>query len=224
MNRYQKIRERLLVSNYSLWDDYSMSESARRYRLRRKLVRRYSWAIPNDEALDAIAALGPVVEVGAGTGYWAKLLAERGVDVVAYDIHTPGSGKNTYGHHTSWFDVKQGNVEVVREHPDRTLFLCWPPFDDPMAAEAAYWYQGEHIAYIGEWTSGCTASQEFFYIAAGNVGWPDYSLDVDEDVQIQQRRDAYLQTWGPQKFQCEECIHIPTWDAMHDMLHIFKRR
>jgi hypothetical protein len=30
-----------------------------------------------------------VVEVGAGTGYWAALLRARGVDVVAYDVRPP---------------------------------------------------------------------------------------------------------------------------------------
>ena len=37
-----------------------------------------------DEALDAIAARGPVVEVGAGCGQWARALRDgRGCDVVA---------------------------------------------------------------------------------------------------------------------------------------------
>lgn len=31
----------------------------------------------------------PVVEMGAGTGYWAALLQQRGVDVVALDRHPP---------------------------------------------------------------------------------------------------------------------------------------
>ncbi|PNW76347.1 hypothetical protein CHLRE_12g552827v5 [Chlamydomonas reinhardtii] len=46
-----------------------------------------SWAIPSAEALEVIAQQsgGRVVEVGAGTGYWAWLLARRGVDVVAVD-------------------------------------------------------------------------------------------------------------------------------------------
>lgn len=55
------------------------------YEHRRRLVNKYSWAIPNDAALEAIAALGPIVEMGSGAGYWASLLRERGVDVVAYD-------------------------------------------------------------------------------------------------------------------------------------------
>ena len=54
--------------------------------LRRSLRRRYSYSIPSEEALQAIASIGePMVEIGAGKGYWAKLLQEKGVDIVATD-------------------------------------------------------------------------------------------------------------------------------------------
>jgi hypothetical protein len=58
------------------------------------LRRMYSWAVPTDEAIAAIANASPfgVVEVGAGTGYWAMLLRHRGVDVLAYD-RTPVAGQ-----------------------------------------------------------------------------------------------------------------------------------
>ena len=58
------------------------------------LRRMYSWGVPTEEALKAIIDVSPagVVEVGAGTGYWAMLLHTRGVDIVAYD-RTPVEGK-----------------------------------------------------------------------------------------------------------------------------------
>lgn len=52
---------------------------------------RYSWikitsfAIPCQEAIEAIGRAERVLEIGAGTGFWARLLANRGVDVVATD-------------------------------------------------------------------------------------------------------------------------------------------
>lgn len=98
-------------------------------RSRKESVRRYAWAIPTADALDAIAALGPVVEVGAGTGYWASLLAHRGVDVVCYDLYPP-DGTDLNGWHEGalkFHTVHQGGPEKAGEHPDRTLFLCWPP-------------------------------------------------------------------------------------------------
>jgi hypothetical protein len=56
----------------------------------RPLQRVYSCGIPTDASLAALAALGtPLAELGCGTGYWARLLRARGVDVVAYDIRPP---------------------------------------------------------------------------------------------------------------------------------------
>ena len=44
--------------------------------------REYAYAVPCDEALNALAALDrPIVEAGAGTGYWANALRTRGVAV-----------------------------------------------------------------------------------------------------------------------------------------------
>lgn len=42
---------------------------------RASMAREYAWAIPSPEALLAIKAASPkgVVEIGAGTGYWAML-------------------------------------------------------------------------------------------------------------------------------------------------------
>ena len=39
------------------------------------------------KALDAIAAVSPITEIGCGTGYWAALLRTRGVDVLAFDMY-----------------------------------------------------------------------------------------------------------------------------------------
>jgi hypothetical protein len=51
----------------------------------------YTLSVPTEPALGAIAEASPhgVVEVGAGTGYWARLLHDCGVDVVAYDLAPP---------------------------------------------------------------------------------------------------------------------------------------
>ena len=46
-----------------------------------------AYAVPSDAGLAALANLGlPLIECGAGTGYWASLLRRRGVTVAAFDI------------------------------------------------------------------------------------------------------------------------------------------
>merc|ERR1712185_199770 len=53
------------------------------------LRRCISHSVPSTPTLKALAKLGPIVEVGAGSGYWAAMLKERKVDVLAYDIEPP---------------------------------------------------------------------------------------------------------------------------------------
>jgi hypothetical protein len=66
-----------------------------RYRL--GLAQRYAYVLPQRHLLDVVARQSPLVEVGAGTGYWSYLLRQRGADVIAYD-YAPlrGERRNRY--------------------------------------------------------------------------------------------------------------------------------
>ena len=128
-------------------------------RARHELVTSHSWAVPTDEALEAIARHSPngVVEIGAGTGYWAGLLRARGVDVVAYDIEP----HENFQAKAEWSEVLVGNHLNVLKHPERSLMLCWPPYDTDMAAMALRRYKGNVVIYIGESGGGCTGDEDF---------------------------------------------------------------
>jgi SAM-dependent methyltransferase len=138
-----------------------MDDLIRRNAAREENARRYAWAVPTDEALAAVARRSPLVEVGAGTGYWAALLARLGVDVVAYDAAPPPAANHWHAGASCWFPVEQGGPEKVDLHPDRALFLCWPPYDDPMAADALRRYAGQTVIFVGEGGGGCTADEAF---------------------------------------------------------------
>jgi hypothetical protein len=133
---------------------------------RRELASLFSWAIPTDEAIDVIARYAPLVECGAGTGYWSALLRARGVDVIACDLAPPGrKARNPYHRHARrpWTEVRRASaVEAARRHADRSLVLCWPPFDDDRASYAALRaYRGDVVIHIGEPDEGATGSVRF---------------------------------------------------------------
>jgi len=121
------------------------------------LAGQYSWAVPNREALGTIADFAGkegLVEVGAGNGYWAKMLREMDVDVKAYD-HSPVTAGENYFHFDSraWADVEQGDVTAAALHPDRTLLLSWPPPNEPMGQQALQHFMdagGKKLVFIGE--------------------------------------------------------------------------
>jgi len=131
------------------------------FRIRDKLVKQYAWAVPTDEALARIAKLSPIIEIGAGTGYWAALLQRHGAAVEAFDSSPPSTGLNGWKHTTAYFDVRQGDhVVLVGSSAHKTLFLCWPPMTD-MALKCLEAFEGETVVYVGEGGYGCTATDEF---------------------------------------------------------------
>jgi hypothetical protein len=118
-------------------------------------INRFTFAIPARETLEAIVEHSrSIVEVGAGTGFWARLLTKAGADVVATDLKS---------------DLMQGGVnfdvidmdgrEAVKANPDRDLLTCWPHMDATWLTTALSHLQpGRFVFYIGEW-GGCTGHE-----------------------------------------------------------------
>lgn len=162
---------------------------------RRELAAVFSWAIPTDDALDVLARHAPLVESGAGIGYWAALLQARGVDVLAYDLVPPGPGVRTDYHarRRPWTQVAPlSSVAAARRHPHRTMLTCWPPYDDDAASyDALLAYRGQTLIYIGE-AGGATGSVRF-------------------------HRELQL-NWTP-----VECVDLPHWPRLRDALTVYRR-
>jgi hypothetical protein len=170
------------------------------YEARVQGARTYSWAVPTPEALETIKRVSPtgVLEIGAGTGYWAMLLRQLGVDVIAYDAEPPDEHDLNDWHQGArcWTEVVQGGPDHAAEHPERTLMLCWPPLvrDDDnscLALDALSVYGGETVVYIGE-NGGATAGDAFHQ--ALEDGWHE-----------------------------AEVVAIPQWPGMHDYLMVWRR-
>lgn len=126
----------------------------------------YAYATPTQEALDVMAEHAPIVEVGAGTGYWSSLLQRADVDVVAYDKAPPsadGAEGNAYhGHVPPFCSIGRGGPEVLGQEDmaGRSLFLCYPPPGDAMAVRSVQLFQGDVILHVGEW-QGDTGDSRF---------------------------------------------------------------
>jgi len=174
---------------------------------RRELAALFAWAIPDAGALAVLAVLArraPLLECGAGTGYWAALLRACGTDVVACDLAVPGHRRpgtaGTAGNkyhdtgHRPWTRVEAASaVAAVRSSPDRTLFLCWPPFDEDGASYLALRaYRGEAVAYAGGGPDGPTGTVRFHRELALN--------------------------WHP-----VEQVLLPNWPGLRDRLVVYRR-
>jgi hypothetical protein len=166
-----------------------------RHNCRDWLARLYAFAVPNQACLEELAKHTPIVEMGAGTGYWASQLKNMGVDVIAYDIKPPAQNSGTqntlatvngddddeggrkkkkkkkrhgkaptaneyHGETSQFCEVVEGGPETLTQHRQRTLFLCYPPPNDPMARHCLREYDGNTFVYVGEW-EGLTADVSF---------------------------------------------------------------
>ncbi len=187
-----------------------------RRQIRHHLSHNYAFGVPGNEALDCLARYAPLVEIGAGTGYWARCLRERGVDIVAYDlmgdswrswfrpsilaeIRRGGARAIEARPHAQraepvlWTEVLQSGPEVLGCHAERTLLVCWP---DPWSGfdEASLLaYPGGRVAVIGEPGEAGPGSQGF---------------------QALLRR-----SW--QRF---ETAPVPRWPGSEDRLVVYSRR
>ncbi|MGW4663244.1 hypothetical protein [Streptosporangium sandarakinum] len=134
-------------------------------------VTAYSWSIPSPGDIawitNALDGRG-VVEVGAGSGYWAWQMAQAGVDVVAYEPNE--AADNTFVHVAEpYHPLLRDDASAAGRHPDRALFLSWPNYSHPWAAQALSSYQGDLLIYVGEGWGGCCGDDDFFELL--NTEW-----------------------------------------------------
>jgi hypothetical protein len=95
------------------------------------------FSIPNAVAIERLQELGPLIHMGAGSGYWSALLRHAGVDLIAYDVHPPHTDKNAFFEVTYTDEILPGAcVDVLSSSPElartRALLIIWPNDPDPI--------------------------------------------------------------------------------------------
>ena len=194
-----------------------------------KLVDQYSWACPNASALKILKHFSPIVEIGCGANaYWCRMMKDYGIDVVGYDIAVDDGGlinkkkKSGQSKEENNAGVLPGGPEVLSDHEDRTLFLCYPDENDsdelnqendevegatdnePISLGQACLenYSGQYVIHVGE-VFGDTLSMS-------QAPWGRSSSPM-----FQQQLAA--------EFHCILKIPLPSWLHVHDSLTVWKR-
>ena len=191
---------------------------------RRDLTPRFAWAIPSPTALAwVVDVLGgrPVLDPFAGTGYWAWMLAQCGVDVLATDLAPPDTTRNTWhdrhdldtnlvtpGGHVYYPVTQADAATAAAAHPDRALFICWPPYSSDAAARAVAAYTGDLLIVCGEGPGGCTGDDDF-HALLGEPAWRD-----DDDPGVDPPA-----LWRP----VAACAGHVQWSSVYDDLTVYER-
>jgi hypothetical protein len=132
----------------------------------------YAYATLASDSVERIADMlkkcqidGGVLEIGAGTGYIAKLFRTAGIQVDAWDIHpTDNQAMNEYhGFTPPFLDVHKSAKCLVSNAENVALLLSYPPPDSPMAYDTLTAYLqagGTCVVHIGEF-KGLTGDGRF---------------------------------------------------------------
>jgi len=191
-----------------------------RFEWRTSLCTYFAWAVPNAKAIRTLVDLKqPILEVGAGTGYWAWLLSQKGVDTAAYDLaDSQGGQKHRFRHSI----VKDGSVEQVSapEHSNRILLVCWPDIvgdsaqDDAdrgsFGTETLKTYQGDTVVHIGE--------LESTGVAAAANGWGNPFPPGGSST------SAAFQKELVECFELKETVHLPNWPPYNSHMTVWVRK
>lgn len=183
-------RDELRALGLDGWKSTAMPE------LRHQFVVRMGHALPSKEALDTIARHSrSIVEVGAGSAFWAHQLRRVGVDVVATDLH---AAQNEYrqaiGAHSPV--MRMSAIEAIKAYPDRDVLAIWPCYHRNWLEKAIdHMKPGQLLFYVGEGSGGCTATDGFF-----------------------------RKTSDPRVFDTVEEHYLAQWPGIHDNLIVFRKK
>lgn len=87
---------------------------------------KYAWAIPDERALKACAAFSPLVEMGAGAGYWARMLRDMGCTVHPFDCDVGAKARAAGVLAPAWTSVAKGGPEKLGKYPGAALLMLYP--------------------------------------------------------------------------------------------------
>lgn len=142
--------------------------------------------MPTDAAVETLCEYGPILEIGAGAGYWAHVLSEAGCEILATDYLPPnivhddlpdeywdavGTEKYHFislqreereSYQRMWHTVQVADHSCVKSYPSHTILMCHPPAFDWTEEVLDYCHLGQQVAFVGEWFPGPDATPMFF--------------------------------------------------------------
>ncbi|MGH3211304.1 MAG: hypothetical protein ACRDNO_26460 [Trebonia sp.] len=191
---------------------------------RRELAALFAWAIPDEGALAVLARHGPLLECGAGTGYWAALLRARGVDVLASDLAPPGIPA----------DHATGDTEGVATASDAAYPTGRSPAGNRYHGSGRRAWTEVQVADAVDAVRAARASGRTLFL-----GWPPFDDDAASYAALRAYRgDSFIYAGGALggptgtvRFHRElelnwhpaEQAALPNWPGLRDRLVVYRR-
>lgn len=134
-----------------------------------ELCSEFSWTVTDPITVDFVRrhAGQSVNDPLAGSGWWAWLLEQAGIDVIASDINPPdGTPANKWHRGGTHVDIaRMDAAEAVKlGGAPWTLLLSWPPYESEVGEHMLAAYTGRRVIYIGEGEDGCCGNDAMFTV------------------------------------------------------------
>jgi hypothetical protein len=120
MNILEKLHQQLTLNhNHSQLTGSELDE------ISMNLIQQFSWVVPTDEVLTKIAKHKSIIEMGAGRGYWAKLISfykpepPKIQDEYSHTIDPMVECFDLYPQYNCFYPVSQAGPEKLREYKPR---------------------------------------------------------------------------------------------------------
>ena len=163
---------------------------------RQHFIEEFGFSLPTAEALALLVAGGPLLEVGAGSGYWSRLVAQQGGDVVASDPRLERMYGFEHARHLEdapvrvpWLDIEAKTA--VRRFPKRNVFSSWPSLNKTWLRQAMRAMRPGRTLFVVREES-----------AAEDSTWAELHLN----------------------FRCAASLELLSWHHCHDRFEAWKKR
>lgn len=174
-----------------------MERTMQRFVQRRTLSQSYGFGMPGVGFVARVGRFGPIVEIGAGTGFLSALLTAHGVSSIATDPHPVATNRYGFAPAQAWPVEAIDAATAIAQHPDRAVLCSWPCYEAPWAGEAiAQMRPGQVLFLIGEGWGGCTGDEGLF---------------------------ARLQAEFTEITEDADATAVARWPGLHDHLSVWRR-
>jgi hypothetical protein len=189
----------------------SMGDTIGLFHERDQFIREFGFGVPTREALDRICAFSPLLEIGAGSGAWARLLAMRGADIIATDPHVESFVHVVVKGVERWTWEKMhhpvlplAGKTAVRRWRTRNVFCCWPSLSQTWLRQAARaMLPGRALIVVRE---DATADQRTW-------GYVEHHFKP-----VGESRTHGEEQW------IDNSLELPNWGYLHDHLEVWIKK
>lgn len=158
-----------LINDLKYTNSFKLHDNFYLHNLRTEFIKDFGFVLLSHPLIETVSKQlenRKVLEIGAGTGFLAKQLIDKNVNLIAIDHQANKTSEYGFDkQHTEIVSYKAASFLNRYKNNFDTFILSWPDYSTDMAAKVLEKMQPkQRLYYVGESEGGCTANDRFFYL------------------------------------------------------------